>query len=502
MSSKRAPQHPKSVWDEKLLVEALDRHNVKKTHTKTIWRLLLQNEGDFTCLGDSSVPQRVLPILQSEFTYCSSKVKRLEQSALDGTIKLLIKLQDGCEVEAVIINHTGEEIHGVAVETRTGQEVKDNTDRVDLRKTLCVSSQVGCKLGCTFCATGTMKLEGNVYAGEIMEQALLADHVLNFLAMRQKVGGSAFVKPEEMQEVVDRINSTRTCWRGQHISNIVFMGMGEPLQNFDNVLDALHGLTDPTRFSLAMRNLTVSTVGIVDRMRELMVKVPNVKLALSLHAPNQKLREQIVPVSRNYHIDSLMAELDGYAARHATDGKRKGLVLVAYIMIDGVNDTEENLQELIQLLKGRQVTINLIPFNSFDPYSAGDGIRPNKKHPAEDYQTSKAETIDRWLNQLQANDIRVYERRPHGRDISAACGQLAKINRSDATALESVNACDIEDGYLENVNRVIPLSRAVVQKNQRKKDMERRRHMQQVLIAAGGLAGLTVAGAWLLRRRR
>merc|ERR1711862_35843 len=145
---------------------------------------------------------------------------------------------------------------------------------------------------------------------------------------------------------------------------------GELLENYDNVVASLRGLTDEKRFSLAMRNCTVSTVGIVPKIRDLLTTFPNVKMALSLHAPTQELREKIVPVSRKYGIDTLINEIDFYAERHESDGKRKGMVMISYIMIRDVNDTHACLEEMVQLFKKRNVVINLIPFNKFDPFAA------------------------------------------------------------------------------------------------------------------------------------
>merc|ERR1712194_399082 len=198
-------------------------------------------------------------------------------------------------------------------------------------------------------------------------------------------GGSGFSKEELLARLhpVSREEEPEKGlllpWFGAYISNIVFMGMGEPMENYDAVTKSLKGMTSQRRFGLAQRNCTISTVGIVPMMKRLFSEMPAVKMALSLHAPNQKLREKIVPVSRKYHLDTLMETLDIYAEMHATDGKRKGLIMVSYIMIDGVNDKPEHWKELAALMKDRQVVVNLIPFNSFDPYAnQPGGVKPSK----------------------------------------------------------------------------------------------------------------------------
>lgn len=534
---KKRELFPKPIFDEEALLDFLDRHGVKKVHAGKIWRqLLMDPKHDFEKLKRLQIPARIIPALKHEFAYCTSKLTGFERSELDGTVKMLIQLQDGPEIEAVIINHTGEEVGG-----ESGKEMKDGTGaRVELRKTLCVSSQSGCRLGCTFCATGTMKLEGNLWAGEIMEQLIHADAVLRVIYRQQaanvalkmhkeldtiveeaeedaetaekekdgnlsdtsthdsdekheaetNLGSNAGLNLEEILKEAQKLNNAylgsdqlgggSTGGRGTSmvtnadgftymattVQNIVFMGMGEPLENYENVVASLQGLSDPQRFGLAMRNFTVSTVGIVPRMRDLLLKLPNVKMALSLHGANEKLRNEIVPVSKNYSLESLIEVLDEYSARHASDGKRKGMVMISYIMIDGVNDYDEACEDLVKMCKGRPVIVNLIPFNKFDPYQ-GNNLKPGQIHPAASYQTSKPERMQHFMRRLEANDIRVFERRPHGRDISAACGQLAKRSCKDKDSLNKVP--DIE-GALK-VNSVVPLSRDLM-KNKKKDEAE------------------------------
>lgn len=375
---KKRQLNPKPIFDEPSLHAFLAEHGVKVTHAGRIWKHLVANP---TCPFEDipGIPNSIRVPLAQQFVSCTSSVVKCEESAIDGTKKLLIRLQDDREIEAVIIRHTGE------TEDPAGKQ----QDRCGRRMTLCVSSQVGCRLSCTFCATGTMGLEGNLWSGEILEQ---------------------FVHARERAE----------------IQNIVFMGMGEPLENYDGVVSAIKGLTDPQRFSLAARNVTVSTVGLIGNMKRLMAELPQVKLALSLHAPNQSLREQLVPVSKAYKLPDLMATIDDYAASHESDGKRKGMVMISYILLKGVNDSNDHAKQLRDLLRNRPVIINLIPYNAFD----GNDFN---------YECPSAQRIDAFLQILLKAGIRVFERRHHGRDISAACGQLAKIEKKQVLDLEDCN---------------------------------------------------------------
>jgi len=358
---------PKPIFDEPSLRNFLSRYDAKPVHMGKIWRHLLAHP---ECPLDEipGLPSHIRAPLREEFAYLTSTLLKAVESQIDGTIKLLIRLQDGGEIEAVMIHHSGEAEH----------PDRRQQDRCGERDTLCISSQVGCRLGCTFCATGTMGLQGNLWSGEIQEQLVHAR------AMR-------------------------------NVSNVVFMGMGEPLENYDGVVQAIRGLVDTGKFGLAPRSVTVSTVGIVGNMRRLMDDLPQIKLAVSLHAPTQELREQIVPIGKTYKIDSLMEVVDEYAAKTTSDGKRKGMVMVSYVLLDGVNDSDECAMQLRDLVKDRPVIVNLIPYNPFE----------GNEHA---YRTPAPERVDVFLQILEAAGVRVFERRHHGRDIAAACGQLAKIS--------------------------------------------------------------------------
>lgn len=360
---------PKPLFDEPSLRTFLFNHGVKDVHMGKIWKHMLANP---SCPLDEipGIPEKIKAPLKEEFAFTTSTLVKTVTSQIDGTIKMLIRLQDGGEVEAVVIHHSGEADH----------PDQRQADRCGQRDTLCISSQVGCRLGCTFCATGTMGLQGNLWPGEIQEQLVHARSM-----------------------------------RG--ICNVVFMGMGEPLENYEGVTSAIHGLVDPQRFGLAPSSITVSTVGIITNMRRLMNDLPKVKLAVSLHAPNQELREQIVPIAKAYKMDKLMEVVDEYAATVSNDGKRKGMVMVSYVLLEDVNDTLDHAQQLRDLVVDRPVIVNLIPYNPFE----------GNEHA---YKTPSAERVDDFLQVLVHAGIRVFERRHHGRDIAAACGQLAKLGTS------------------------------------------------------------------------
>ena len=276
---------------------------------------------------------------------------------------MLIKLQDGHEVETVIIDHK-----------KTSES--ENDGRSGGRRTLCVSSQVGCAMKCGFCATGTLGLSDNLLPGEILEQLWHA-------------------------------NQLRTG-----ITNIVFMGMGEPLENYDSVVAAVNGFTDPYRFGIGASAVTVSTVGVVPNIYRLMEDCPSINLALSLHAPNQRIRELIVPTAKSWPMDTLMAAVDHYNQHHKFQGKKRGRIMMEYVVIKGVNDSEECAHELGALLKTRKCMLNLIPFNPFDG---------NK------FEEPDEAVVDTMVDIVCSYGVVTIKRKHHGRDIAGACGQLAKV---------------------------------------------------------------------------
>jgi 23S rRNA (adenine2503-C2)-methyltransferase len=299
---------------------------------------------------------------------------KLEQISDDGTRKWLIDVGAGNGVETVFIPE-------------------------DDRGTLCVSSQVGCALECTFCSTGRQGFNRNLAVSEIIGQLWLANQSL------RKADGYDMLPPRE------RI-----------ISNVVMMGMGEPLANFDNVVTALNIMLDDSAYGLSRRRVTVSTSGLVPAMDRLRDECP-VALAVSLHAPNDALRDQIVPINKKYPLAELMA-----ACRRYLEKAPRDFVTFEYVMLDGVNDTVEHAKQLLNLVKDVPCKFNLIPFNPF---------------PNSGYDTSRSEHIRRFRDVLMQAGYVVTTRRTRGDDIDAACGQLAgkvqdKTRRTHKLILEAV----------------------------------------------------------------
>jgi 23S rRNA (adenine2503-C2)-methyltransferase len=243
------------------------------------------------------------------------------------------------------------------------------------RGTLCISSQVGCALDCTFCSTGQQGFNRNLTAAEIVGQVWLANRELGFVPGADRV-----------------------------ITNVVFMGMGEPLANYRNVLAAARILMDDFGFDLSRRRVTLSTSGLVPQMRRL-AEDSNLALAVSLHAPNDRLRDQLVPINRKHPIAELLD-----ACWHYIDEQNGRSVTFEYVMLDGVNDSPALALELIDLLRGHPAKVNLIPFNPF---------------PGTVYRCSPPEVIERFRELLNRHGVIATTRKTRGRDIDAACGQLA-----------------------------------------------------------------------------
>ena len=273
-----------------------------------------------------------------------------EQHSDDGTIKWLLRLDSGNSIETVFIPEGS-------------------------RGTLCISSQVGCALECSFCSTAKQGFNRNLTAAEIISQVVIANRALKCIPRNERV-----------------------------ISNIVFMGMGEPLLNFDNVVTAINIMLEDNAYGLSKRRVTLSTSGVIpalDRLKE----VTDVSLALSLHAPNDELRNELVPINRKYPIKELLA-----ACKHYISGETKRKITVEYVLLDGVNDKPEHARELVKLLKNLPCKINLIPFNPF---------------PNSGYKTSSVEAIERFRNIVVKGGLLTTTRKTRGEDIDAACGQLA-----------------------------------------------------------------------------
>ncbi len=297
------------------------------------------------------------------------------QISEDGTCKWLLRLRDGNCIETVYIPE-------------------------DDRGTLCVSSQVGCSLNCTFCATARQGFSRNLDVDEIIGQVWIANHDLDQMAVEQ--GGGL----RRLDAAAPGIGYPDTPLSDQRrpVTNVVMMGMGEPLLNFENVVPAMKLMMDDFSFGLSRRRVTLSTAGMVPAIDRLASECP-VSLAVSLHAPNDELRSQLVPLNRKYPIAQLLD-----ACRRYVGGKNRQRVTFEYVMLDGVNDSPLHAKQLASILSDVPAKVNLIPFNPFE------GIQ---------YKRSSRQTIDRFRDLLLARNIFTVTRKTRGDDIDAACGQLA-----------------------------------------------------------------------------
>ena len=261
------------------------------------------------------------------------------------------------------------------------------------RGTLCISSQVGCALECSFCSTGKQGFNRNLTVAEIVGQLWLANN-----AVRES---SCSV---EAQTALDGSEVTQSSVRSRAISNVVFMGMGEPLANFENVVAALDLMLDDNAYGLSRRRVTVSTSGLVPAMDRLGERCP-VALAVSLHAPNNELRDQLVPINRKYPLKELLAACQRYLQFAPRD-----FITFEYVMLHGVNDSISHAHELVQLVRDTPCKFNLIPFNAF---------------PNSGYQRSSPEAVRLFRDVLMQAGLVTTVRKTRGDDIAAACGQLA-----------------------------------------------------------------------------
>jgi 23S rRNA (adenine(2503)-C(2))-methyltransferase len=270
-----------------------------------------------------------------------------EVTSEDGeTVKAALRTEDKLIIEAVLMKHG------------------------DGRRTVCMSSQAGCPMKCTFCATGKLGLRRNLTRAEITEQVLYFARQL---------------KP-----------------RGEAVTNVVVMGMGEPMHNLDEVLASIRELNAPDGLNIGARRISISTCGIVPGILRLADEPMQVNLAISLHAPTQELREKLMPVAKAYPLQKLMEAINQYV------NKANRQVMFEYLLIDGVNDSDENAEELARLMRHRLYHVNLI-----------------KYHSTGEYRASPRERRDRFMTILESHQVSVTFRLSFGEDIDAACGQLA-----------------------------------------------------------------------------
>lgn len=289
----------------------------------------------------TNIKKDILDMLKKDFTFKTLSISKVERDT--DVNKYLFRLKDDEKVEAVLMNH----LYG---------------------NSLCISTQVGCNMGCKFCESGRLKKVRNLETHEMIEQILLVE--------------------EE-------------C--GKRISHVVIMGIGEPFDNYDNLIKFIEIINNPKGIELGSRHITVSTCGVVPKIKEFMNLPYQVNLAISLHAPNDEIRNTIMPINKAYPIPVLINTLKEYIQ------KTNRRVTFEYILLDQVNDTSECARELANLVKGMNCYINLIPYNETNNIS---------------YKRTKSENITNFYDILKKNKINVTIRREYGSKISAACGQL------------------------------------------------------------------------------
>ena len=289
----------------------------------------------------TNIKKDILDMLKKDFTFKTLSISKVERDT--DVNKYLFCLKDCEKVEAVLMNH----LYG---------------------NSLCISTQVGCNMGCKFCESGRLKKVRNLETHELIEQILLVE--------------------EE-------------C--GKRISHVVIMGIGEPFDNYDNLIKFIEIINNPKGIELGSRHITVSTCGVVPKIKEFMNLPYQVNLAISLHAPNDEIRNTIMPINKAYPIPVLINTLKEYIQ------KTNRRVTFEYILLDQVNDTSECARELANLVKGMNCYINLIPYNETNNIS---------------YKRTKSENITNFYDILKKNKINVTIRREYGSKISAACGQL------------------------------------------------------------------------------
>lgn len=323
------------------LLEIAAAHQQKPFCAKYLFTFIHQK--DAAALDDITPLSKPFRNQLTEEGYFISQINLSEQhDDPDGTIKFVFELNDGARIESV--------------------RLKDGD-----RNTLCISTQAGCRMGCKFCATGQLTFQRNLTAAEIVDQVYQAE---------------------------------RICGR---IDNLVYMGMGEPLDNFDNVMRSVETLNDKNGRNIGIRHITVSTCGLPEQIEQLAQSPIQPRLAVSLHAPNDEIRSKLMRVGKTYRLDDILASLKSY--QNAT-GKR---ITVEYCMIDGVNDQIDHARRLVKLLRPLKVNVNLIELNPFP------GCR---------YTASSANQIREFSQTLTNAGIETIIRYKRGRSIKAACGQL------------------------------------------------------------------------------
>ncbi|MBU1445937.1 23S rRNA (adenine(2503)-C(2))-methyltransferase RlmN [Patescibacteria group bacterium] len=318
----------------------------------------IYNEGKMAYSQMSVLPTDVRMFLDAHIPIMSIGVISENISTHDKSHKVLFELQDGEKIEAVLMRFK------------------------DGRKTVCVSSQVGCTLGCKFCATGKLGFKRNLTYEEITDQVLYFQ--------------------------------LRLIAAGERVDHIVYMGMGEPFLNYENVMKSIHILNDKMTFNIGMRHITVSTSGIIPGIQKFTKDGGQVNLAVSLHAHSQEVRASIMPIAKRYPLDDLMKACERYIE------KTHRRISYEYIMLSGINDSEKDAYELANLLRGQLCHVNLIPYNDTK---------------VKDIQGTPKRKIEHFQSILETHRIPVTVRVSLGKDIAAACGQLAAKKK----------ACNLEE---------------------------------------------------------
>jgi 23S rRNA (adenine2503-C2)-methyltransferase len=327
----------------------LTEHGEKKSRAQKVWEYLYRKR--VTNFSDmTEVNQACLQLLSDNFEIQTLQ-EHIKQESADGTIKFLFKLQDGNLIETVLMRQK----YGLSV---------------------CVTTQVGCNIGCSFCASGLLAKSRDLSSGEIVEQ------IMNVQLHLDNKG------------------------QGETVSHVVVMGIGEPFDNFINLIDFIRVIKDDKGLAIAARRITVSTSGLADKLIEFTEMGLQVNLAVSLHAPNNELRTRIMKINRAIPIEKLMQAMEYYVE------KTNRRITIEYILLRDVNDHKQEAEQLAELLRplGQQVYVNLIPYNPVDEHSQ--------------YQRSEQESVLAFYDTLKKGGINCKIRQEHGTDIDAACGQL------------------------------------------------------------------------------
>ncbi|WP_368502962.1 23S rRNA (adenine(2503)-C(2))-methyltransferase RlmN [Alkalihalophilus sp. As8PL] len=343
--------HKESIYGLTMdqLTEWLMERGQKKFRATQVWDWLYRKRVKrFSEMNN--LKKDCLELLEENFSI-QTLSEHVKQESADGTIKFLFKLHDGNLIETVLMRHK----YGLSV---------------------CVTTQVGCNIGCSFCASGLLKKSRDLSSGEIVEQIMNVQHHLDSVGKEERV------------------------------SHIVVMGIGEPFDNFDNMVDFLQVVKDHKGLAIGARHITVSTSGLADKIYEFADLQLQVNLAISLHAPNNELRTRIMKINKAIPIEKLMKAIDYYLEK--TNRK----ITIEYILLKGVNDQREHAAELARMFKDKRhlTYVNLIPYNPVDEHGQ--------------YQRSLKEDILGFYDELKKNGINCGVRLEHGTDIDAACGQL------------------------------------------------------------------------------